>query len=637
MCGIAGIAYVDPAHPVDPALLSRMTGVMIHRGPDDDGFHAGPGVGLGFRRLSIIDLDGGAQPIYNEDRTMAVILNGEIYNFQEMRRDLEARGHHFRTLSDTEAIVHAYEEYGAGCVERLRGMFAFALWDAARRRLLLARDRAGKKPLYYAVDGERLCFASELKALLQDSALKRAVDTRALGDYLSFGAVAAPATIFEGISQLPPAHYLLWERGRARVTEYWDVPLGKTVARSEADTLQAFEEVFAEAVRIRLISDVPLGAFLSGGVDSSIVVDAMSRHSTAAVKTTSVGFDEHAFNELGHARAVAASLGTDHHEVVVKPAAVDLLPMLAWHLDEPFADSSALPTFHVSKAARERVTVALSGDGGDELFAGYERRYGVNRLEARLRRWLPTWIRAGVIRPLGAVYPKAEWIPRPLRARYVLQNLGTTFERAYFADLSLFRPADKAALLTPELARQLVGHDSFAVLEGHFARTRGLDPLSRLLYVDLKTWLANDILVKVDRMSMANSLEVRAPFLDHKVIEFAATVPADLKYRGRISKYLLKRHLDGRVPHATIHRPKQGFELPVATWLRGDLRELAHELLFSSRAVARGYARPKRVERLWQAHQQGTRDHSAHLWALMMLEQWHRTFVDQPPVAPVTA
>jgi asparagine synthase (glutamine-hydrolysing) len=636
MCGIAGIVYADPGHPVDRALLGRMTNVMAHRGPDDDGFHAGPGVGLGHRRLSIIDVSGGGQPIYNEDRSKVVILNGEIYNFGELRRELETLGHRFRTRSDTEVIVHAYEEYGTGCVERLRGMFAFALWDDGERRLLLARDRAGKKPLYYAVDGERLSFASELKALLQDPGLKRSINHEALDDYFTFGAIQPPATIFEGVAQLPPAHCLVWEQGRARVTEYWDVPLGNTVHRSEADTLDAFDDVFTEAVRIRLVSDVPLGAFLSGGVDSSIVVSAMARQSPRPVLTTSVGFGERAFNELGHARAVAESLGSDHHEIVVEPAAAQILPQLVWHLDEPFADSSALPTYYVSKAARERVTVALSGDGGDELFAGYERRYGMNGLEGRLRRWLPAWARTGILGPLGAVYPKAEWMPRPLRARYVLQNLGTTFERAYGADLSLFRPSEKAALLSPELTKHIPGHDSFAALAGHFERARGLDPLSRLLYVDLKTWLANDILVKVDRMSMASSLEVRSPFLDHKVIEFAATVPPDLKYRGGISKYLLKRHLEGRVPASVIYRAKQGFEIPLAQWLRGDLRDMAHELLFSPRTVARGYARTERVRALWRRHQQGTRDHSAQLWTLMVLELWHRTFIDQPPTGPVS-
>ena len=435
MCGIAGIVHVDPERPVDRALLRRMTAVMAHRGPDADGFHSGRGVGLGHRRLSIIDLAGGDQPIYNEDRTVAVILNGEIYNFRELRVELEARGHRFATRSDTEVIVHAYEEYGARCVERLRGMFAFAMWDETERRLLLARDRVGKKPLYYVQDGECLCFASELKALLQDPALKRVVDLEALDDFFAFGVVPAPRTILQGASQLPPAHYLIWEDGRVRIAEYWDVPYGTIVRRSEAETLDAFGEVFDEAVRVRLVSDVPLGAFLSGGVDSSAVVAAMARHSDRPVVTTSVGFMERAYSELDYARAVAAVVRSDHHEVVVEPRATEILPRLVWHLDEPFADSSALPTYYVSKAAREHVTVALSGDGGDEVFAGYQRRYGLNRWEARLRRWLPAWAREGLLGPLGRVYPKADWLPRPLRAKYFLTNLGMSFERAYFSDL----------------------------------------------------------------------------------------------------------------------------------------------------------------------------------------------------------
>ncbi len=636
MCGIAGVVYADPGHPVDLNLLRQMTHVMAHRGPDADGFHIGRGVGLGHRRLSIIDVAGGDQPIYNEDRTKAVILNGEIYNFQELREELEARSHRFLTRSDTEAIVHAYEEYGVACLERLRGMFAFALWDGSARRLLLARDRVGKKPLYYAQDGERLCFASELKALLQDPALKRAINLEALDDYFSFGAIPPPETIFEGIAQLPPAHYLVWERGVARLAEYWDVPQEELVPRSEGEALEAFDEVFGEAVRVRLVSDVPLGAFLSGGVDSSAVVEAMARLSKRPVLTTSVGFRESAFSELDHARAVANTVRSDHREVIVRPAAAGILPRLVWHLDEPFADSSALPTYYVSKAARERVTVALSGDGGDEVFAGYQRRYGLNRWDARLRRRLPAWLRTEVLGPLGAVYPKADWLPRALRGRYFLQNLGTTFERAYFNDLSLFRSEEKALLLSPEFQVHLNGRDPFVRFARHFERVRGLDPLNRLLYVDLKTWLPNDILVKVDRMSMANSLEVRSPFLDHKVIEFAATVPPELKYRGRISKYLVKRHLEGRMPRSVIYRPKQGFEIPLVEWLRGELREMAHDLLFSSRTVARGYVRAERVRDLWRNHQRGVRDHSSHLWALMLLELWHRTFLDQQVTGPVS-
>ena len=614
-----------------------MTKCLAHRGPDAQGLQVWRGAAIGHRRLSIIDLNTGDQPIFNEDRTLAVILNGEIYNFQELREELQAHGHRFATKSDTEAIVHAYEQWGDRCVERLTGMFVFALWDDRRRRLLLARDRVGKKPLYYTRDGDRLLFASELKSLLQDHALKRALNLEALDTYFSLGAVQAPATILLGIHQLPPAHYLVWEGGRIRAAEYWDVPHVAPIERTEAEALRALDTVLLDAVRVRLVSDVPVGAFLSGGVDSSAIVEAMARLSSTPIVTTSVGFTEQAFSELGHARAVAKAVGTDHHEVVLQARAADVLPRLVWHLDEPFADSSALPTYYVAKAARERVTVALSGDGGDEVFAGYQRRYGLNRSEARLRRWLPAWLRAGVLRPLGRVYPKADWMPRPLRARYFLQNLGTTFERAYFADLSLFRSDEKARLLSDELKAALGAHDPFRPFARHFERVRGLDALSQLLYVDLKTWLANDMLVKVDRMSMANGLEIRCPLLDHQLIEFAATVPSELKYRGRTSKYLLKRHLEGRVPSSVIHRPKQGFEIPLARWLRSDLRDLANDVLFSERALGRGHIRPARLRQIWERHQRGIRDHSAQIWAVLMFEMWARTFLDpQEPAGTVS-
>jgi asparagine synthase (glutamine-hydrolysing) len=637
MCGIAGLVHADPGYPIDRSLIARMTKCLAHRGPDAQGLQVWPGAAMGHRRLSIIDLNTGDQPIFNEDRTLAVILNGEIYNFQELREELQAHGHRFATKSDTEAIVHAYEQWGDRCVERLAGMFVFALWDDRRRRLLLARDRVGKKPLYYARDGDRLLFASELKSLLQDHALKRVLNLEALDTYFSLGAVQAPATILLGIHQLPPAHYLVWEGGRIRAAEYWDVPHVAPIERTEAEALRALDTVLLDAVRVRLVSDVPVGAFLSGGVDSSAIVEAMARLSSTPIVTTSVGFTEQAFSELEHARAVAKAVGTDHHEVVLQARAADVLPRLVWHLDEPFADSSALPTYYVAKAARERVTVALSGDGGDEVFAGYQRRYGLNRSEARLRRWLPDWLRAGVLRPLGRVYPKADWMPRPLRARYFLQNLGTTFERAYFADLSLFRSDEKARLLSDELKAGLGGHDPFRPFARHFDRVRGLDALSQLLYVDLKTWLANDMLVKVDRMSMANGLEIRCPLLDHRLIEFAATVPSELKYRGRTSKYLLKRHLEGRVPSSVIHRPKQGFEIPLARWLRRDLRDLANDVLLSERALGRGHIRPARLRQIWERHQRGIRDHSAQIWAVLMFEMWARTFLDPQEPAGIVS
>jgi asparagine synthase (glutamine-hydrolysing) len=631
MCGIAGMAHVDPAYPVDRRLLETMASTLRHRGPDAAGYHLGRGVALASRRLRIIDVAGGDQPIYNEDGTVAVVLNGEIYNFLELRAELERRGHVFRTRADTEAIVHAYEELGDGCVGRLRGMFAFALWDGRARRLLLARDRVGKKPLYYAVDGERLCFASELKALLQDESLKRELDPAALEDFLTFGAVPAPRTAFRQVAQLPPAHYLVWEAGRARTAEYWDVTFAPRARRDEAEYLEEFRAVFEEAVRVRLVSDVPVGAFLSGGVDSTAVVAAMGRQGPSRPVTTSVGFRERTFSELDHARAVARALGTEHHELVVEPRAADVLPRLVWHLDEPFADSSALPTYYLARAARQRVTVALSGDGGDEVFAGYQRRYGLNRWEVRARRCLPGWLRRGVVGPVARAWPKGDWLPRPLRGRYLLANVATSFERAYFNDVSVFRDDERAALIGGDLGRELAGYDPFDAFERHFERVRSADPLARLLYVDLKTWLPSDILVKVDRMSMANSLEVRSPLLDHRVIEFAATVPSEWKYRGRTSKYLLKRYLDGQVPASAVYRPKRGFEIPVAAWLRGPLAPLVEDLLLSPRARGRGYFRAAAVGRLWRQHRAGVRDHATRLWALMMLELWHRAFLDRKP------
>ncbi|MGH7392611.1 MAG: asparagine synthase (glutamine-hydrolyzing) [Candidatus Rokuibacteriota bacterium] len=634
MCGITGIVFSDRAHPVDRDLVRRMTSTLAHRGPDADGYLFDAGAALGHRRLSIIDLSTGDQPIYNEDRTRAVVFNGEIYNFRELRAELQARGHRFATVSDTEVIVHAWEEYGDDCIGRFRGMFALALWDARRRRLLLARDRVGKKPLYYAHDGERLVFASELKAILVDPSVKRVLNAEAIDDYLSFGAVPAPRTIYHGLAQLPPAHYLVWEDGRVEVTEYWDLAFQEAPERSEASWLEELEAVIGDAVRLRMISDVPLGAFLSGGVDSSAVVAAMAAQSARPIATTTVAFNERAFNEAAHARAVAASLGTDHRELLVEPRAAEILPKLVWHLDEPFADSSALPTYYVSWAARQRVTVALSGDGGDEVFGGYEWRYRLNLLEHAVRRRLPRSFRRGVLAPMAAVWPKADRLPRPLRWKFFLRNVSLDREQAYFHDMSLFTPGDKQQLLSPDFRRVLRDHDPFALFARHFARARDLDPLSRILYVDTKAYLANDILVKVDRMAMANSLEVRSPLLDHKVMEFAATVPSRLKFRGPTSKYLLKRYVEQRVPPAVVHRPKMGFAIPLGAWLRTDLRPLAEDLLLSPRAVQRGYFSPERVRGLWDAHQGGRRDHAHPLWALMMLEFWHRLFVDQPVAPP---
>ena len=637
MCGISGIVYTDPRHPVDRHLMRRLTTILAHRGPDSDGFYWGEGAALGHRRLSIIDLATGDQPMFNQDRTKAVVFNGEVYNFRELRIELEQRNHRFSTASDTEVIVHAWEEWGDAGISRLRGMFALALWDIPRRRLLLARDRVGKKPLYYVHDGERLLFASELKALLCDPSVKRIVSAPALDDYLSFGAVPAPRTIYQGIHQLPPAHWLVWEDGRIRTVEYWDVVYGQSRRLSEGEYLERFESIFSDAVGRRLISDVPLGAFLSGGVDSTAVVAEMAAHSGHPVATTTITFSDSKFDEAPHARAVAQALGTAHQEVTVDARAVDILPRLVWYLDEPFADSSAVPSYYVCRAARQRVTVALSGDGGDEVFAGYEWRYGLSLLESRVRRRLPPWFQRDVLGPLAAIWPKADRLPRALRWKFLLRNLSMDHESAYFHDMSLFTPADKLTLLTDEFRRELGGYTPFSGFRRHFDRVQGLDHLSQIQYVDFKSYLANDILVKMDRMAMANSLEVRSPLLDHEVVEFAAGLPPDLKYHGRTSKYLLKRYTARRAPASGVYRRKMGFSIPLSAWLRGELRPTGEDLLLSDRALARGYFDPDQVRAIWRQHQRGEREYPHQIWALMVLELWHRLFVDQTTSSPPEA
>jgi asparagine synthase (glutamine-hydrolysing) len=630
MCGIAGIAYSNREHPVEESLLRRMAAVIRHRGPDAEGFHCEPGVGLASRRLSIIDVDGGRQPISNEDGTAHVVLNGEIYNFGALRRELEARGHVFRTRSDTEAIVHAYEQWGPECVRALNGMFAFAVWDATRRTLFLARDRAGKKPLYYWPRPDRLLFASELKSLLQAAAFERVIDPEALDLYLTFGVVPPPRTIFRGVRQLPPAHALTWRDGHLSIREYWDVtPDTRGRLRPEQEYLDEFGELLTDAIRLRLVSEVPLGAFLSGGIDSTAVVEGMARQSSGRVLTTTVAFREEAFNEAPYAQTVARMLGTDHRELLVEPVSADILPTLAWYLDEPLADSSALPTYYVCRAARGHVTVALSGDGGDELFAGYEQRYRLARMEAWIRQRLPWWARRGLAAPLARVYPKREWMPRSLRLKYCLENLSVSLSEAYVLDRSIFRPADKAMLLSPDARGAARKGLALEVVAPLFERVKGHDPLAQILYLDFKTDMVNDILTKVDRMSMANSLEVRCPLLDYRIVEFAARVPVDLKLRGRITKYLLRRHLEGRVPIGLVRRPKMGFSIPLANWLRGGLRPIMQDLLLSSQGLSRGYFDPSRVAELVALHLRGARDYSGQLWSLMMLELWQRTFLDR--------
>lgn len=631
MCGIAGKFCFDPNRPIAVERLHAMTAVIAHRGPDADGFYTGAGIGLGHRRLSIIDLSTGDQPLGNEDGTVRVIFNGEIYNFADIRAELERSGHRFRTRSDTEVIVHGYEQWGDAIVHRLRGMFAIALWDERQRRLLLVRDRLGIKPVYYAVTSAGVTFGSEIKAVLEDPDVPRDWSPEALHAYLALQYVPSPQTIHAAIAKLPPGHLLIAENGRIVIRRYWDLTFtGEGDPAREDDYLEGLDRLVAESVRLRLLSDVPLGAFLSGGIDSSLVVSAMTATSASRVVTTSVGFAEHAFDELAHARTVASHLGTEAHEKVVRPDVSDLLPKLAWHLDEPFADSSAVPTYYVSAAAREHVTVALSGDGGDELWAGYA-RHNVERWEAAARRWLG----AAGARVAGRV---ARALPLGFKGVRSLRHLALAPSDAYARKhaYGLFDDA-RIPIYSPDFARATAAADPFAGFRAAYAACPSRDPLDRALYVDVKTYLVDDILTKVDKMSMAVSLEARVPLLDHRLVEFAATVPSSLKLKNGRSKYLLRKLLARRIPRSIVERPKHGFEAPVAGWLRGPLAPMVDAMLLDGRMRQRGVLDHRTVVRLWREHRDGIRDHRHRLWSLLMLELWFRQFVDRSGARPANA
>ncbi len=623
MCGIAGKFNFDPTRAVDRDRVEAMTTAIAHRGPDADGFHLGDGIALGHRRLSIIDLSTGDQPIANEDGTVWVVFNGEIYNFADVRQELLVCGHRFRTHSDTEVIVHAYEQWGESCVDRFRGMFAFAVWDEPRRRLLLARDRLGVKPLYYSVNPEGVTFGSEIKSLLQDPDVPRGWSAEAVDAYLTLCYIPSPRTIFQNIWKLPAGHLLVAEQGRVRVRRYWDLVFtGDGDAARESEYLERLEALVDESVRLRLMSDVPLGAFLSGGIDSSLVVASMVRQSAGRVVTTSVGFDDAAFNELAYARTVAEHLGTESHEDIVQPDIVDLLPKLAWHLDEPFADSSAVPTYYVSKAARAHVTVALSGDGGDELWAGYA-RHRVERAELAARQWLGPVGR----RIAGRV---AGQLPLSMKGVRSLRHLGLApadacaRKHAYGLFDSWMRPS----IYSADFAHEVRDADPFVDFRLAYQACGSADPLDRALYVDVKTYLVDDIMTKVDKMSMAVSLESREPLLDHRLLEFAATIPSSLKLKNGRSKYLLRRLLQRRMPSPIVDRPKHGFAAPIARWLRGPLEPMVDALLTDGRLRERGIFDEGAVARLWREHRDGAADHCHRLWSLVMLELWFRQFVD---------
>jgi asparagine synthase (glutamine-hydrolysing) len=622
MCGIAGfVGHSTLDAEARDELLDRMCRVIEHRGPDDQGTMLGDGVALGMRRLSIIDLAGGHQPMSSDDGAVTVVFNGEIYNFRELRGELEARGIRFRTESDTEAIVRSYEQFGVECVARLRGMFAFALWDARSKTLFVARDRVGKKPLYYTVspNGE-FVFGSELKSVVEHPDVRRDVDPRAIDAYLTLGYVPEPLSAFCDIQKLPPGCYLVLEDGEVSVTQYWDFRFEEPDERSESEYVEELRALIDEAVRIRLVSDVPLGAFLSGGVDSSTVVGLMARHTDRPVKTFSIGFNEDSYNELKYARVAAKAFNTEHHEFIVTPEICNVVDKLVWQFDEPFADSSAIPTYMVSELAREHVKVVLTGDGGDEVFAGYT-RYAVDRRRSGFA-YLPGAVRAGILRPLSYR------LPHGTLGRNFIHNIALDPVDRYLDSASVFTTMHKRDLYTEDFR-------SFVQPDGVPARVRELasrvgtgDALDRLLYIDAKTYLPGDILTKVDRMSMAVSLEARAPLLDHKLIEAAARIPAALKMKRLDTKYILKRAVRGSVPDEILNRPKQGFMVPIQEWINKELRARIHDTLTSERARQRGVLEPRYVEVLLDEHERGRRDHAGRLWALFMLESWWSAFVD---------
>jgi asparagine synthase (glutamine-hydrolysing) len=623
MCGFVGIFDSNERRPIDSRLLRRMNDAIAHRGPDGDGEYVAPGIGLGHRRLAIIDVGGGQQPLYNEDGTVVVVFNGEIYNFADIKLELAARGHLFRTHCDTEVIVHGWEEWGADCVKRFRGMFAFALWDQNQQTLFMARDRLGKKPLYYArLAGGQVLFGSELKALVQSPALSRQLDVTAIEDYFAYGYVPDPRSIYRDVAKLPPAHTLVWKRGgEPRVERYWDLKFTGTGPRSEAEAREALIGHLREAVRLRLISEVPLGAFLSGGVDSSAVVALMAGLVDGPVGTYSIGFGDRSFDESAYARQLAEKYKTDHHVRQVDPDSFDLVERLTEIYDEPFGDSSAMPTYRVCGLAREHVTVALSGDGGDEVFAGY-RRYLWQKREQQARALLPASLRRPLFGALGALYPKLDWAPQFLRAKTTFQELALDGVEGYFIAVSVANDAMRRRLFSPRLRSAIGGHRAIDVLRGHAAAANTDCAVSQVQYADIMTYLPGDILTKVDRASMAHSLEVRVPFLDHVFVEWAATLPAAMKIRGGERKHVLKRALEPHVPAELLYRPKQGFSIPLARWFRGPLAGRLRAVGDSELLGDTGYFDLGAIRGLIADHQSGARDHSATLWVLLMFDSF---------------
>ncbi len=627
MCGIVGIANAN-SRTASREIIERMNACIVHRGPDDDGFYVNENIGLGMRRLSIIDIACGKQPIRNQDKTAWIVFNGEIYNFQELRKDLEKRGHRFYTNSDTEVIIQLYDEYGADCVQHLRGMFAFAIWDERDKSLFVARDRVGKKPLLYShqPNGDFI-FGSEFRALLAHPDISREVNYEAIDSYLSYLYAPAPQTAFKQIRKLEPAHWLRWKNGEIETKRYWQPDFSKKIKISETEAEEETVRILRESTKMRMISEVPLGAFLSGGVDSSTVVALMAQESAKPVKTFSIGFEEQDFSELKYARKVAEHVGAEYNEFIVKPDALEVLPTLVEHYGEPYADPSALATYYVSRETRKYVTVALNGDGGDESFAGYERHLAMQLGEKYHR--LPSFLRQTFIEKPINLLPASELRRSRLRdAKRFLRAASLPKEARYSQWVSTYRPEDKFELYSEEFRRKVAGYDCYKIFRNWFEKANGSGVLSATLLADMMTYLPNDLLVKVDIASMAVSLEARSPFLDHNLIEFAASLPDNLKIRNFELKYLLKKIAAKLVPPEVVYRRKMGFGIPVSHWFRGEMKDFVKQILLSEKFGKRGIANPHFVRKLIDEHTSGKQDHGWKLWILIMLELWFQKFID---------
>lgn len=626
MCGITGFAGLQ-----DLQLLKRMTAALVHRGPDDEGFYSDEHVSLGMRRLSIIDLEGGHQPIHNEDKTIWVVFNGEIYNFKELREELTQKGHAFYTKTDTEVIVHLYEEFGEDCVHHLRGMFAFALWDKNREQLLLARDRIGIKPLHYISYHGKLLFASEIKSLLEFKAYQKEIDLQALFHFLTFLYIPSPYTIFQGIQKLPPGHLLVYRKGEIAIKEYWDLAFPDIRAargKRQEEYCEMTRQLLRESVKLHLVSDVPLGVFLSGGLDSSTIVALMADLSSAPIKTFSIGYGEEAksYNELEYARLIAKRFGTEHYEFILKPDIVEVLPKLVWHLDEPFADSSLIPTFLVSQAARKHVTVALTGIGGDEAFGGYPRYLGA--MLASSYEKIPRWVRKSFAQAIDFLPESTQsrnlagWTKRFIKGGLLSQR------DRYLSWVSFFDEAGLRALLTKSLIAELEKVDPWDHHRNLYENSNAPDRIGKILYLDVKTYLADDLLMIGDKMSMADSLELRVPFCDHKLMEFAAKIPGELKFKGLRLKSLFKKAMAGLLPQEILIRKKQGFMVPLAPWFQKDLKGFTLDLLSESNIQKRGYFNPNYIHWMLDQHYTGKQNLTDQIFALLTLELWHRIYMD---------